>query len=883
MPDETPMQTQWQRLKQACGDAILLFRCGDFYETFGEDARTASRVLDIALTRKHWGKGQTTELAGVPYHAVQGYIYRLTRAGYRVALCEQLEDPATAKGLVRRDVVRTITPGTIIDADVIAGEQSNYLAAIEPGDLQGIGLAYADITTGEFRTTQLEGNGAAGSLLAELSKILPSECLAPEGAALPPDAERQLAERHAMITRLPAAQFDLCRLTEVEVVDAQGAQIDAPALALRAPLAARAAGAVAAYVRATQKSETVLLGRLALYQPEQFVVIDSATERNLDLVRHSRDGGKAHTLLSVLDFTQTPMGARLLRQWILRPLCDPAAIGRRLDAVEVLVQDAFRREALVTLLRQVADLERVVGRVGYGNATGRDLLLLAGSLERVPEINGLLAELPAVAKALLEERGKPASLIPLESLVAQLRRALLDEQPVSVREGNIIREGYHPELDELRAIRADNRTVLAKIQQRERERTGIGSLKVAYNKVFGYYIEVSKANLDRVPSDYVRKQTLVSAERFITDELKEYEAKILGAQERITALEYELFRELLTCCQEQAESIRRNATLLGQLDVLCSFALAAVHHDYRRPVVDRGDRIEIEEGRHPVIERAAATGRFVPNDTRLDNHEQQLLIITGPNMAGKSTYIRQVALITLMAQIGSFVPARAARIGVTDRIFSRVGASDNLAAGQSTFMVEMSEAAAILAQATPRSLIVLDEIGRGTSTFDGISLAWSIAEYIHNLRGQGVKTLFATHYHELAELESRLARVKNYRVLVAERGHEVTFLYRVERGHSDHSYGIAVAELAGVPAAITRRARSILKRLESGDHLAARQAPQGGPDTPAPAGSGWQLSLFSLVEEPLARRLREVDIDRLSPMDALQLLAELRDQATSGH
>ncbi|MBE7561114.1 DNA mismatch repair protein MutS [bacterium] len=854
------MYDQYLRVKATCGDALLFFRIGDFYETFGEDAVIASRVCDIALTKKYIGRNMTVPLAGVPYHAVQGYLQRLTRAGHKVAICEQMTEPQKGRAIVEREVVRTVTPGTLLEAEALEARRDNYLCAIEAGQWDGLGLAYADISTGEFRAAAWRGERALERLWSELGKLMPAEVLLPEGAAAPKSLEEDLRRRlECTITRRPVAHFDglLPNVTQSLPPEKES---EAPEL-LR--MARAAASALLKYVEETQKNLPAHLAELVYYTTAESMALDPATERNLELVRNLRDAGRTNTLLSVLDRTRTPMGARLLRHWILRPLLYPRDTIRRRDAVGLRLDRMMVRQRVAELLEEMGDLERLVGRVCFGNANARDLVSIGRSLARLPTLNAILSSHPPLCRAVADDdatTGEP--LAPETELADLLDRALVDEPPLSVREGGLFREGYHDELDELRSIRRDGHGILAEMQERERRRTGIPSLKVSYNKVFGYYIEITHAHRDKAPPEYVRKQTLVNTERFITPELKDYENKVLGAQERIESLEYALFRELLEKTAARATAIKETAARLARLDALVSLADVAEEHNYCRPDIDESGAIEIDDGRHPVLEQSPAVDVFVPNGVRLDNRQQQLMLITGPNMAGKSTFIRQVALIVLMAQIGSYVPAKRARIGVVDRIFTRVGASDNLAGGQSTFMVEMSEAAHILAEATPRSLVVLDEIGRGTSTFDGVSLAWAIAEYLHERGGVGVKTLFATHYHELAELEERLLRVVNYRVLVVEEGRDVRFLYRVEKGHSDHSYGIAVAKLAGVPESVISRARTVLQRLEAGDHLVDSRRP-----------ASVQMSLFSLVEEPLARRLRELDVEALSPLEALQLLS----------
>jgi len=874
------MMKQYLAMKEQCGDAILLFRCGDFYETFMEDAKVASEVLGITLTKKHAGKGETVPLAGVPYHSVQSYIYRLTRAGYRVAVCEQMEPPQKGVKLIQRELVRTITPGTIVEGDVIDGKENNFLAALYDGGLYGWGLAYVDITTGDFRATWESGQGAWEAIFNELSKVSASELLL-DSVSFQDDSfkKRLTAELPSFLTEVPADSFNPATLDEWGI-RADFSKVQKSLTPAERNLMLAPAGALLSYLHSTQKEAIDHLGDLGVYRRQAFMIIDRNTERNLELL-NSITGGKRWSLLGTLDHTATAMGGRELREWILRPLLSPEAIKRRQDLVGGLAAQPALREELRKRLRSVHDIPRLLGRATFGNANARDLLSLRLSLDEIPTIALLMREANLaeicmralrIGQAPQEEAADhtPAGVLldDVRELRELLRDAIADEPPLTVREGGMIRDGYDRQLDEYRTIRKSGRGTIAQLQEHERNRTGIPSLKVAYNKVFGYYIEVTKAHLDKIPDDYIRKQTLTNAERFITPNLKEHEAKVLNAEDRMCELEYEILKKLLEIVRGYADRLRQTAERLARLDALASLAQAASKYSYVRPTVDTGDEIRIRDGRHPVLERSPAVQNlFVPNDTEVNNRSSQILIITGPNMAGKSTYIRQVALITIMAQMGSFVPATEANIGIIDRLFSRVGASDDLARGRSTFMVEMSEAALILNNATPRSLVILDEIGRGTSTFDGVSLAWAIVEYLHALRRRGVKTLFATHYHELAELENRLERVVNYHVRVSEQDGKVTFLYRIERGFSDHSYGIHVAELAGVPSRVTRRARKVLKDLESGDHLKQAETPQ------------LQMSLFSLMEEPLRAKLAAVDTNDLSPNEAWEVLSELVEKA----
>lgn len=877
------MMRQYLAMKEQCGDAILLFRCGDFYEMFMEDAVTASQALDITLTKRGGGGNKTVPLAGIPYHAAQSYIYRLTRQGFRVAVCEQMELPQKGKKLVRRELVRTISPGAIIDSDVIDSKENNYMAALYDGGLLGWGLAWVDVTTGEFRATWEIGEDGWRAILSELGTIDPSEILIDSQSRADESLHRTLrAQCDCLLTGVAAETFSAETVLNYKIEEIVPDDIEAGEN--ERELLRCAASAILQYLSENQKETLGYIRGLEIYRRGRYLVIDKNTERNLELLSSASGSGKKHTLLGALDFTVTAMGGRLLKQWLLRPLLDVEKIRLRQTMTRMLYEDPNLRDALREALRSVNDLERLLGRVTFGNANARDLAALRVSLEQIPTLNQQLNQLPdpEAGRRALQREEEAASkeesvppggewIDPVIEVRELLAAALVDEPPLSVREGGMIRDGYESELDELRAIHRDGRGYIARLQEEERERSGISSLKVAYNKVFGYYIEVTHVHKDKVPENYIRKQTLTNAERFITPELKEFEAKVLHAEERIRELEYQILQQLLESARGYGRRLRGAARVIGRLDALQSLAEAASRHGYNPPELSDRKEIDIREGRHPVLERAAVVDLFTPNDCRLDNKDEQILIITGPNMAGKSTYIRQVALITLMAQIGSFVPAASAHIGVVDRLFSRVGASDDLARGRSTFMVEMSEAAHILRNATPRSLVILDEIGRGTSTYDGVSLAWAIVEYLHGVRGKGVKTLFATHYHELAALEGMLSRVVNYHAQISERDGKISFLYRIARGYTDHSYGIHVAELAGVPKRVTERARKILGRLERGEHLGAQ---------PTPAHDGdFQVSLFSMMDEPLRARLADIDVNSLTPMEAMHLLAELAEEA----
>jgi len=879
----TPMLAQYQAIKQEHADVILLFRLGDFYEMFGDDAKLAAEILNLTLTSREIGKGRRIPMCGVPHHAVERYVARLIAAGHKAAICDQMEDPSKARGLVKREVTRVLTPGTVVEDYLLDERRNNYLAAVvvgvaatseapSPGQSGEWGLAAVDCSTGEFAVTQASSPRVEDSLLEELSRLAPAEVLLPS----------ELAQDAAFIELLHNS--NACRVTEFAEDDLG---LDTPyqlltrhfgTTSLRGfgcedtPLAIRAAGMALRYLQENQKSALAQIRGIVTYSLSQLMILDAATRRNLELTQSLRDGSRANTLLWLLDGTATSMGARLLRRWLLSPLLDPAAIRRRLEAVQAFRQDALLRSGLRESLRAIHDLERVTSRAAAGTAYARDLVALRGSLARLPQ---LIAQLSGSACEAVRSIAENAD--PLADLEQALRAALHDDPPLGLREGGLIRAGYNPDLDELRAASAEGKDWIAALEQSERERSGIKSLRVGYNQVFGYYIEVTRANLAMVPPDYIRKQTLANAERFITPALKEYESKVLGAHEKIVELEYELFCSLRKQVASQADRLQAAATLVATADVLSTFAELAAQQGYTMPEVDEGDVIEIKAGRHPVVEKTQTAERFVPNDTSLDCSQNQLLIITGPNMAGKSTYLRQVALIVLLAQIGSFVPAERARIGVVDRIFTRVGASDDLATGQSTFMVEMNETANILHNATRRSLIILDEIGRGTSTFDGLSIAWAVAEHIHSHPRLGAKSLFATHYHHLNDLEKTLPRVKNYRVAVKEEGERIIFLRKIVPGGTDRSYGIQVARLAGLPQEVIERAKQVLWSLEQSDSVGV--LPRRTASFKPPPAPHAQLTLFEALPNPLVDELKGIDLESLTPLEALNKLAELQARA----
>ena len=862
MPSElTPMMRQYLKMKELHPDCILFFRLGDFYEMFQEDAKLASKELDLTLTTRDRGKpeDQRTPMCGVPYHSADAYIARLIAKGYKVAICEQMEDPATAKGLVDRDIIRIVTPGTVIASSMLEEGRNNFICAIYQ-DSAGAGLCFCDISTGEISVTSFTGPDTNEHLCNELGRFSPREAMLSDGAysdaALLDFLTGKLdcrCENGGEARFRPDAARSLVEQQFTSGLD-QLPQGDDHAL--------QAVGGLLSYLYETQKTDLSHITSLTWYTSGQFMELDLTARRNLELTETLRSKEKKGSLLWVLDKTRTAMGHRLIRAWMERPLLSPAAISRRLGAVEDLVNDAIGREELIHTLREITDLERLIGRIVYGTAGGRDLVSLCAGLGKLPQLRERLAPYPsALLKSLSGE------LDDLEELRDLIGRAIVDEPPFSVREGGFIRLGYDAEVDRLRDIQTRGKDMVLSIEAREKEKTGIKSLKVGFNKVFGYYIEVSKSYYDQVPEDYIRKQTLVNCERFITQELKDLEHEILSAQDRVTALEYQLFCDLQQQAAARVGDIQRSAAAVAQVDVLASFAAVAAENGYCRPEVDLSDTIDISEGRHPVVEKMLKNALFVPNDTRMDGKDNTVAIITGPNMAGKSTYMRQVALIVLMAQMGSFVPARSAHIGVVDRVFTRIGASDDLSAGQSTFMVEMTEVAELLKNATAHSLLILDEIGRGTSTYDGMAIARAVLEYCADQKRLGCKTLFATHYHELTVLEGEIPGVKNYNIAAKKRGNDLIFLRKIVRGGADQSYGIEVAKLAGVPDKVITRARHILKELES-----------GGVQTPqAPAAQTTdQMSLLDMGSGEVARRLRAVDLNTLTPIEAMNLLFELK-------
>jgi DNA mismatch repair protein MutS len=870
----TPLMRQYSAIKKDHPAALLFFRLGDFYELFFDDAVLAAKELQITLTSRNKEKGIAIPMCGVPFHAAEGYIAKLIRRGYKVAICEQMEDPRLAKKLVRREVTRVVTPGTAADSSLNA-EENNFLAAIVTTG-ERAGFAALDLSTGEFRATEFSGDAAEKRIQDELQQLRPKELLYASSAPLFENTQRSGAARPTPQGATPWAVTPLedwifapdHAIPQVEnhfgVLSLEGFGLAGK------PAAAAAAGAILYYVRSTQRGTLDHVDRIGFYERQNCLVLDTVTVRNLELIEPLFAGTDSGvTLFRSLDATITPMGKRLLRAWMLRPSIEVSDIRARLDAVEAQTTQLIAREELRKALEGVLDLERLLSRVTLETANPRDLLALAGSLGRIPAVRNAMARFKAS-----RIQGLHAGIDELGDVRAKIEATIVPEPPISLSEGGVIQKGADAELDELHELSRNGKQFLAEMETRERQRTGIGSLKVRFNSVFGYYLEISKANLHLVPADYERRQTLVNAERFTTPELKEYEAKILDAQEKIVEIERRIFAELRSAIAGEARRIRQTALALAEVDVLASFAHLAVLRNYCRPHFDESADIEIVGGRHPVIEQQelGASERFVANDLYLNPTTHTILVLTGPNMGGKSTYLRQTALTVIMAQMGSFVPASKARLGIIDRVFTRIGASDNLARGRSTFMVEMTETAAILHTATPRSLILLDEVGRGTATYDGLAIAWAAIEYLH--ARTRAKTLFATHYFELTDLADQLSGVKNYHVSVKEAGTGIVFLRKVEPGAADRSYGIEVAKLAGLPDEVVRRAREVLAEHESAELRVSAQL--AGSEAPSPRAA--QLTIFTPLSQPVLERLRELDLNNLTPLEGLNLLAELKKQ-----
>ena len=863
MAELTPMMKQYMQIKAQHQDCILFFRLGDFYEMFCEDAKLAAKELELTLTTRDRGKAESeqTPMCGVPFHSAEGYIARLVAKGYKVAICEQTEDPATAKGLVSRDITRVVTPGAVTESSMLEERRNNYFASLfAEGNCWG--LCFCDVSTGAIYATELDGDGSCDRVLSELARFSPAEALLGGDAGACQEVLTLLQDRLGSCIDPERAEFFEPGAAR-QAVQAQFAPAPQALLEPANVRALRACGALLLTLRQVQRLDLRHINTLEFYTTDRFMQLDPAAWRNLEITQTLRAKEKRGSLLWVLDHTKTAMGGRLLHSWLEKPLLNPAAIQKRLNAVEELTQQTVRREELILALRPVTDFERLMARIVTGSANCRDLVALAGGCRALPEV---LQQLEGVNAALLQQLAQ--ALDPLTDLCQRIDRAIVDDPPFSLREGGMIRPGYSEEVDQLRDIMSGGTGTLTAIEAREKEKTGIRNLRVGYNRVFGYYIEVSKGQTDLVPETYIRKQTLVNCERYITQELKDLENTILSAKDRICALEYNIFTELRQYLADQAARVQATAQAVAQLDVLSCFAALAVKHRYTKPTVDLAGQIEILDGRHPVVEQVLKGSLFVPNDTRLGLQGSQVAIITGPNMAGKSTYMRQVALIVLLAQIGCFVPARSAHIGVVDRLFTRIGASDDLAAGQSTFMVEMTEVADILRNATPRSLLILDEIGRGTSTFDGMAIARAVLEYAADPKRLGAKTLFATHYHELTAIERELPNVKNYNIAVKKRQGDIIFLRKIVPGAADESYGVEVAKLAGLPEVVITRARALLRQLEQ-QQPAPQQPAQGAPDD-------GQLGLQDLAASAICQRLEAAAPETMTPIEALNFIFELK-------
>ncbi|MBO7304812.1 MAG: DNA mismatch repair protein MutS [Clostridia bacterium] len=857
------MMKQYLEVKEEYDGYILMYRLGDFYECFYEDALIASRELELTLTARDCGNGKRAAMCGVPFHKADLYVGRLVERGYKVAICEQTEDPKAAVGLVKREVTRVVTPGTITDGTLLAEGKNNFLLSVCYGK-SGVALGFADISTGAISTTLISGDNVEAKMENEISAYQPSEAIINVSAAECQPLVTFLRERFGtLVTDSQSRLFDYDR-TRDSVKSTFGDEADKVA---DQPELLMAVGALLGYIKDTQKSDASFVKEINVYSKGQYLEIDINTRRNLELVESMRNKEKRGSLLWVLDKTETAMGARLLRSWILKPLINPAQISHRQAAVSDLVKNPKIRASLTELLSGILDIERLTAKAVYGTANAKDLRAINQSIEKLPEIKSLISELGGDSF-----KGIAANLDTLSDITELLSVAIVDNPPFTVREGGMIRPGFNADVDYYRSVKDNGTEIMASIEQCEKDATGIKTLKVAYNKVFGYYIEVSKSFINDVPDRYVRKQTLTNCERYITQELKEMENTIFGADEKLVALEFEIFNSLRAFIAENCERLRATAALISEIDVYRSLAEVASKNGYVCPEVDLSTDIYIKDGRHPVVEKFVTDSYFVPNDTALDTDKNRMMIITGPNMAGKSTYMRQVAIITIMAQIGSFVPARDAKIGVVDKLFTRVGASDDLASGQSTFMLEMNEVAMILKNATKRSLIIYDEVGRGTSTFDGMSIARAVVEYTHSKK-IGAKTLFATHYHELTDMENNFDGIVNYNIAAKKRGDSIIFLRKIVRGGTDDSYGIEVAKLAGVPGEVVKRAREILAEIEGG---ATTSLPNTARQTPQAYEPDLFSSILTSKDTEAADKIRAIDINTVTPIEAMNFLFELK-------
>ena len=868
MAEYSPMMQHYLDKKKEYSDCILFYRLGDFYEMFFDDAITVSRELEITLTGKECGQPERAPMAGVPFHAAENYIARLISKGYKVAICEQMEDPKEAKGMVKREVIRVVTPGTVIESNLLEEKKNNYIMSIYKTGIY-YGIAICDVSTGDFYATEIKENNNFSKLLDEISRYTPSEIIVNTMMFESKSDISKIKDRFNVYVSLEKDE-NFVDETELlfnmyNVLDENGNKIkkeDENSLSIPA------INALLTYLTETQKTNLDHINTIKIYSITKYMALDINARRNLELTEKMRDKSKKGTLLWVLDKTSTSMGGRLLRRWINDPLIDVKQINKRLDSVKELKNSLILRGDITESLKKVYDIERLAGKIAYGNANGRDLISLKNSVAQLPEIKQILAKAESpLLKDLYDE------LDTLQDIYELIENSIVEEPPISVKEGGIIKLGYDEEIDTLKKATTEGKTWIVNLEAKEREETGIKGLKVGFNKVFGYFIEVTKSNLSMVPDRYIRKQTLTNCERYVTEELKNLENQILGAEEKVINLEYKAFTEIREKIEHQIQRIQKTSAIVATLDVLVSFATVAEDMNYVKPEVDESGIIDIKDGRHPVIEKMCSAGEFVPNDTYLDKNDNRLAIITGPNMAGKSTYMRQVALITLMAQIGSYVPASSAKIGVVDKIFTRVGASDDLSMGQSTFMVEMMEVATILKEATANSLVILDEIGRGTSTYDGLSIAWAVAEYIADKTECGAKTLFATHYHELTELEEKVEGVKNYSIAVKEKGEDIVFLRKIVNGGTDESYGVHVARLAGVPTNVTKKANEILKGLERKNILNNKVIEKENKKVVA-----GQVDMFNFKLAEVASEFDKIDVNTLTPIDALNTLVRLKEK-----
>ena len=867
MAEFSPMMQRYLETKEQYKDCILFYRLGDFYEMFFDDAIIAARELEITLTGKDCGQEERAPMCGVPFHAAENYIARLISKGYKVAICEQMEDPKQAKGIVKREVIRVVTPGTVIESNLLDEKKNNYIMSVYKSGIY-FGIAVCDVSTGDFRATQIKETNNFSAALDEISRYSPAEIVVNN---LMYDTTEEIAKIRERFQIYISKQEDNKFSNNVEELTSKYNVVDESENKIEIndkTLCICAINGLLTYILETQKTNLDHINKIILYNNTKYMCLDINARRNLELTEKLRDKSKKGTLLWVLDKTSTSMGGRRLRRWINDPLLDIEKINKRLNSVKELKDNPILRGDIADLLKKVYDIERLVGKISYGNANARDLISLKNSVKQLPELKKIMSN---TESTLLKELYNELDI--LEDIYNIIDVAIVEEPPISVKEGGIIKKGYNEEIDKLKMATTDGKNWLIQLEANEREKTGIKGLKVGFNKVFGYYIEVTKSNISLVPDRYIRKQTLTNGERYVTEELKKLENELLGAEEKVINLEYNAFCEIREIIEKQLLRIQRTADIVATLDVLNSFAIVAEDMNYCMPIVDNSGIIDIKGGRHPVIEKILPSGEFVDNDTYLDKEDNRFSIITGPNMAGKSTYMRQVALITLMAQCGSFVPATFARLGVVDKIFTRIGASDDLSMGQSTFMVEMMEVATILKEATQNSLVILDEIGRGTSTYDGLSIAWAVAEYMSDKEKCGAKTLFATHYHELIGLEQKIQGVKNYSIAVKEKGEDIIFLRKIVAGGTDESYGVHVAKLAGVPQTVTKRSNEILRTLERKSILGSKEQEKENKKV-----AEGQLDMYNYKLAEIAHEIDKIDLNSLTPIDALNTLVKIKDK-----